>query len=138
MLFLEIFNLTVEVVVKFRLQTLNLLSVFYLFVVQIVSESVLFFPELSDFKLSLFVQSDKLHVQVADFILLLFAVFFQLSGLKLVFLVIVEVISFYGLDLYVMLVLKLTYLHVFHMLNVGDFLFELLYLVQKSSVFEVT
>ncbi len=77
------------------------------FISQIAFKSFLFFSQLSNFKLCLFVQSDKLHVEITDFILFFLTVFFKFSDLKLIFFVIVEMISFNGLNLDMVFVFEL-------------------------------
>jgi hypothetical protein len=81
--------------------------VLVLFIRQIAFKPFLFLSELSNLELGLFVESDELHVKIADFVLFLFAVLFELSDFELVFFVIVQMISFDGLNLHMVLVFKL-------------------------------
>ena len=109
-----------------------------LFICQIAFESVLFLSELSDFELSFLVEPDKFHVQIADFVFFLFTVFLEFSDFEFVFFVIVEMISFDGLDLHMVLVFELRYLHVLDVFNVSDLLFEFFNLIEEATIFQIT
>lgn len=137
MLFFKIFNFRVEIVIKFGFESFDLFSVFSLFIVQVISESFLFFPELPNLKLSFLVQSDEFHVQVTDFILLFLTVFFELPDLQFVFFVIIQMVSLDALDFHMMLVFEFTDLHVLDMFNIGDVLFEFFNFVQESSILQI-
>lgn len=64
MLFFEVFYFAMEVVVELGLEGIDLLSMFGFFVVEIAFNPLLFFPQLSNFKISFLVEPDKFHVQV--------------------------------------------------------------------------
>lgn len=91
MLLFQIFNLRVEVVLELRLQRVNFFFMLRLLVDEVTSQSFLLFPKFANLKISFFAEPNQLHVEIADLILLLFTVFLQLSDLKLIFFVIVEV-----------------------------------------------
>lgn len=90
MLLFQIFNLRVEVVLELRLERVNFFFMLRLLVDEITSQPFLLFSKFTNLKISFFAESNQLHVEIADLILLLFTVFLQLSDLKLIFFVIVE------------------------------------------------
>ena len=106
----------------------------YLFVIQIVSQTLFLFAKLSYLELGLFVQSNEFHVQVTYFVLFLLTILFEFSDLEFVFLVVVEMVSFDGLNLHVIFVLQLADLHILHVLYVCDVFLKFLDFVDKSSV----
>ena len=65
-----------------------------------------------------------------NFIFLFFTVLFEFSDFELILFVIIEVISFDGLNFDMVFVLKLRDLHVLDMLDVCDFLLKFLDLVE--------
>ncbi len=109
-----------------------------LFICQIAFKPFLLLSELSDFELSFLIEPDEFHVQIADFVFFLFTVFLEFSDFEFVFFVIVQMISFYGLDLHMVLVFELRYLHVLDVLNVSDLLFQFFNLVEKATIFQIT
>lgn len=121
-LLFEVFNLRVEIVLKFGLQGVNLFLVLGFLIKKISSKPFLFFFELANLKISFFIESNKLHIEVTNLIFFFLTVFLQFSDLQFIFLVVAEVDSLDVLDLHMVLVLELTDLHVLHMLNFIDFL----------------
>ncbi len=108
-----------------------------LLVLQVIPQTFLFLLQFTDFEIRLLVQSNKLHIQITDFVLLLLTVFLEFSDFELILLVVAEVVPFDVLDLEMVLVLQLTYLYVLHVFNLSDFLLEPLNLVDEFPVFEV-
>lgn len=121
-----------EVVVELALQGLYLFPVFCLFELKVTSQSLLFFPQFTNFKVSLFPNPGNFHLQIADFIVLLVDELLELSNFQLIFLSVCQVVSFQTLNLHILLVLNIVDLYVFMMLDFRAFLFELLNLVQQS------
>lgn len=138
MLLLQILNLGVEVVLELGFEWIDFFFVLSLFIDKITSQPFLLFSQLSNFKVSFFAQSYEFHVEVTDFIFLLFTVLFEFSDLKLIFFVVAEMMPFKILNLKMILVLELAYLHILHMLDISYLLLELLHLIQQFSRFEVT
>lgn len=106
-LFFEVFNFGMEIVIELRLQAFDLLSVLGLFVSEIASKPLLFFPKFSNFEIGFLAEPDKLHIQVADFILFFLDKLFQFSDFQFIFFVVVQMISLQRLDFHMMLILYL-------------------------------
>lgn len=104
---------------------------------QVSSKSFLFFLQLANLEVSLFIEPNKLHVEIANLILLLLTVLLQLSNLQFILLVVAEVDPLDILDLHVILILEFADLHVLHMFDVGDFLLQFLNLVDQLSCLQV-
>lgn len=127
-----------EIIIKLRLQSFNLFSMLILFISKIISQSLFLLSQFTNLELSLFIQSHKFHINIAYLVLFLLTVLFQFSNFKLVLFVIIQMISFQGLNLHMMLIFQLIYLHILHMLNIGNLLFQLLYLIQQPSILQIT
>ena len=135
-LLLQVFYLRMEVVLELCLQTLHFLLVLGFLIKQVVSQSILFFPQLPYFKIGLLVQPHDLHVQVANFVVLLITVFLQFPDFQLVFFRIAQVPSFHVLNFKVLLVFQLVDLEILYMLDFTCFLLQLFNLVEEPLDFE--
>lgn len=108
-----------------------------LLIEQIASQSIFFFLQLTNLEVSLFVKPYQLHIQITNFILLLFTILLEFSNLKLVLLVITQVMSFNTLDLQMILVFQFTDLYVFGVLNISDVFSQFFYLVDELPILQV-
>jgi hypothetical protein len=89
---------------------------FSLFIKQVSTETLLFFPKLANLKICFLVEANQFHVEVANLIFLLLTILLQLTNFKLVFLIVAEVMALEVLQLQMILVLQLADLHILQML----------------------